>query len=78
MAGTRAYVIRDVGSSPHELLIAGVDDAANLDRTDELGAWLEGGQVGTPPFPVHFPGGHQTIDPGVSVRLTINLQQGYI
>jgi hypothetical protein len=75
-AGTRTYAINNRGTNPHELFIVGVKNPANLDRSDELGAWLEGGQVGPPPFPVHFPGGHQTIDPGVSVRLTMNLRHG--
>ena len=48
---------------------------ADLDRADEIGAWLEGGQVGPPPVPLHFPGSHQTIDPGVTVVLTLDLHR---
>lgn len=72
-AGVHRYAITNTGTAPHEAFIVGVRDPADLDRAGDIGAWLEGGQVGPPPVPVHFPGGHQTIDPGVTVVLTLNL-----
>ena len=74
-AGTHRYAITNTGTTPHEVFILGVRDPADLDRADEIGAWLEGGQVGPPPVPVHFPGSHQTIDPGVTVVLTLDLHR---
>lgn len=69
--GTHRYAITNTGTGPHEIFIVGVSDPADLINQDQLGAWLEGGQVGPPPFPVHFPGSHQSIDPGVTVVLTL-------
>jgi hypothetical protein len=74
-AGTHRYAITNTGTTPHEVFIVGVHDPADLDHADEIGAWLEGGQVGPPPVPVHFPGSHQTIDPGVTVVLTLDLHR---
>jgi hypothetical protein len=74
-AGNHRYAITNTGTTPHEVFIAGVRDPADLDHADEIGAWLEGGQVGPPPVPVHFPGSHQTIDPGVTVVLTLDLHR---
>ena len=71
--GAHRYAITNTGTRPHEVFIVGVNDPADLNRQDEVGAWLEGGQVGPPPVPVHFPGGHQTIDPGVTIVLTLTL-----
>ena len=74
-AGVGRYVIANDGTMPHEVFVVGVRDPDYLARGDELGAWLEGGQVGPPPFPVHLPGSHQTIDPGVRVSLTWDLHR---
>jgi hypothetical protein len=74
-AGTHRYAITNTGTTPHEVFIVGVRNPADLDRADEIGAWLDGGQVGSPPVPVHFPGSHQTIDPGVTVVLTLDLHR---
>ena len=74
-AGTHRYAITNVGTTPHEVFIVGVHDPADLARADEIGAWLAGGQVGPPPVPVHFPGSHQTIEPGVTVVLTLDLRR---
>jgi hypothetical protein len=74
-AGAHRYAITNAGTTPHEVFIVGVHDPADLDHADEIGAWLDGGQVGPPPVPVHFPGSHQTIDPGVTVVLTLNLHR---
>ena len=71
--GSGRYVIANDGTIPHELFVVGVRVPADLDRGDALGAWLEGGQVGSPPFPVHLPGSHHTIAPGVRVVLTWEL-----
>ncbi len=75
-SGTRSYAIKNTGTTPHEVFIIGVDDPTNLDHGDELGAWLDGGQVGPAPFPVHFPGGQQSIGPGETVVLTMTLRAG--
>jgi hypothetical protein len=72
-AGAHRYAIINTGTRPHEVFIVGVKHPADLNRQDEIGAWLQRGQVGPPPVPVHFPGGHQTIDPGVTVVLTLTL-----
>ena len=62
-------------AGPHEIFIVGVQDPGDLEHQELLGAWLDGGQVGPPPFPVHFPGSHQSIDPGVTVVLTLTLHR---
>lgn len=62
-------------AGPHEIFIVGVQDPGDLEHQELLGAWLDGGQVGPPPFPVHFPGSHQTIDPGVTVVLTLTFHR---
>lgn len=72
--GARRYAITNTGTVAHEVFIIGVADAADLERGDDIGAWLDGGQVGPPPVPVHLPGSHQTIDPGVAVVLTLTLR----
>ena len=72
-AGTHRYAITNTGTTPHEVFIVGVRNPADLDRAADIGAWLDGGQVGPPPVPVHFPGSHQTIDPGVTVVLSLHL-----
>jgi hypothetical protein len=74
-AGTHRYAIKNTGNTPHSVFIVGVRDPADLDRADEIGAWLDGGQVGPPPVPVHFPGSHQTVDPGVTVVLALDLHR---
>jgi hypothetical protein len=82
-AGTTSYAITNEGTVPHEVYIAGLPSdhpAANrLDELDgEIGAWIEGGQVGTAPLPFHFPGGHQTLPPGETVVLTMTLRPGHV
>ncbi len=72
-AGTHRYAIINTGTAPHEVFIVGVREPADLSHADEVGAWLDGGQVGPPPIPVHFPGSQQTIAPGVTVLLTLSL-----
>lgn len=74
-AGAHRYAITNTGIAPHEVFIVGVRDPADLAKADEVGAWLEAGQVGPPPVPVHFPGSHQTIEHGVTVVLTLDFHR---
>ncbi len=76
-AGTHSIAITNRGTRPHELNIAGVAKMSDLERGEELGRWIEGGQSGPPPINVDFPGGHQSIKPGVTVIMTITLRSGY-
>ncbi len=75
--GLHSYAITNIGTSPHEVFIIGTSRAADLDKVDAVAAWLEGGQVGPPPVPLHFPGGHQTIEPGETIIFTLTLRSGW-
>ena len=72
-AGARRYAVTNTGTRPHELFILGVHNPDDFGQADAWTAWLESGQVGPAPIDAHLPGGHQTIDPGVTVWLTLAL-----
>lgn len=81
VAGKRSYAVTNAGTVPHEVFIAGVPNKTTNDLGvigEQIGAWIEGGQAGPPPVEVQFPGGHQTIQPGETVVLTMTLRPDYL
>ncbi|MBI4933472.1 MAG: hypothetical protein HY828_06310 [Actinobacteria bacterium] len=73
-AGTHVVAVTNIGKAPHEMNTGGVPIGTDLSRGEEIGAWMEGGQVGPPPLPIEFPGGLKSIAPGVTVVLTLTLK----
>ncbi|MFM2070434.1 MAG: hypothetical protein RLZZ623_697 [Actinomycetota bacterium] len=76
-AGTHVVAVTNIGEVPHEMNTGGVPIGTDLSRGEEVGAWMEGGQVGPPPIPVEFPGGLKSIAPGVTVVLTLTLKAAH-
>lgn len=76
MAGTHTIAITNRGTKPHELSIVGVAKPSDLSQGEQMVKWIEGGQSGPPPINVTFPGGQQSIKPGVTVNMTMMLQKG--
>ena len=77
-AGSQTMRFLNEGTRPHELGIGGVTADTDLRKVGpQIGAWFGGGQKGPPPGGLIGPGGHQTIDPGESVWLTVTLEHGY-
>lgn len=77
-AGTHVVAVTNNGTRPHEVWIGGVPNDADLSKGAEIGAWLEGGQDGPAPLPADFPGGLKSIEPGVTVVLTVTFRAGHI
>ena len=81
-AGTQTIQFVNGGTRVHELGISGVPpetaegDLAELGQ--EIGQWFGKGQPGPPPGGLVGPGGHQTIEPGASVWLTVTLEEGFV
>ena len=73
-AGTHVVAVANIGAQPHEMNTGGVPIGTDLSRGEEVGAWMEGGQVGPAPLPVEFPGGLKSIAPGVTVVLTLTFK----
>ncbi len=76
-AGTHVVAVTNIGTLPHEMNIGGVPIGTDLSRGEEVGAWMEGGQVGPGPIPVEFPGGLKSIAPGATVVLTVTVKSGH-
>lgn len=77
-AGKRVIAITNNGTRPHELWISGLPSDVDLSSMGaEIEEWIVGGQVDPAPVPVDFPGGIKTIDPGVTVVLTVTLKGGH-
>ncbi len=76
-AGTHVVAVTNIGTLPHEMNTGGVPLGTDLSRGEEIGGWMEGGQVGPPPLPIEFPGGLKSIAPGVTVVLTLTLKAGH-
>jgi hypothetical protein len=76
-AGTHVVAVTNIGTVPHEMNTGGVPIGTDLSRGEEIGAWMEGGQVGPPPLPIEFPGGLKSIAPGVTVVLTLTLKAAH-
>ena len=81
-AGTQTIQFVNGGTRVHELGISGVPpetaegDLAKLGQ--QIGQWFGEGQPGPPPGGLVGPGGHQTIEPGESVWLTVTLEEGFL
>ena len=76
-AGTHVVAVTNIGKLPHEMNTGGVPIGTDLSRGEEIGTWMEGGQVGPPPLPIEFPGGLKSIAPGVTVVLTLTLKAAH-
>lgn len=76
-AGTHVIAVTNAGTRPHELSTGGVPSATDLSRGAEIVEWIEAGQDGPAPLPVDFPGGIKSIEPGVTVVLTMTFKAGY-
>lgn len=76
-AGTHVIAVTNSGTRPHELSIGGVPSDADLSKGAEIVEWIENGQDGPAPLPVDFPGGIKSIEPGVTVALTVTLKAGH-
>jgi hypothetical protein len=76
-AGTHVVAVTNIGTLPHEMNAGGVPIGTDLSRGEEIGAWMEGGQVGPPPLPIDFPGGLKSIAPGATVVLTLTFKAGH-
>ena len=76
-AGTHVVAVTNIGTLPHEMNTGGVPVGTDLSRGEEIGAWMEGGQVGPPPLPIEFPGGLKSIAPGVTIVLTLTLKAAH-
>ena len=76
-AGTHVVAVTNIGTQPHEMNTGGVPIGTDLSRGEEIGSWMEGGQVGAPPLPIEFPGGLKSIAPGVTVVLTLTLKANH-
>ena len=76
-AGTHVVAVTNTGTLPHEMNAGGVPVGTDLSRGEEVGAWMEGGQVGPAPLPVEFTGGLKAIAPGVTVVLTLTLKAAH-
>lgn len=80
----RTQTIRFVngGTRVHELGISGVpaetSDSALASLGQEIGQWFGKGQPGPAPGGLVGPGGHQTIQPGESVWLTLTLEKDFL
>ena len=70
-AGEQTVQFKNDGTKPHELVLATFEPGKGVRDVDP---WIEGGYEGEPP--VTFLGGMQTIPPGESVFLTIDLEPG--
>ena len=81
-AGTQTIRFVNGGTRLHELGIAGLPpetadkNLATLGR--KIGQWFGKGQPGPAPGGLVGPGGHQTIQPGESVWLTVTLREGFL
>ena len=81
-AGTQTIQFVNGGTRVHELGISGVPsetakgDLAKLGQ--QIGQWFGKGQPGPPPGGLVGPGGHQTIEPGASVWLTLTLEESFL
>ena len=76
-AGTHVIAVTNTGTQLHGLNTGGVPTGTDLSRGQEIGAWMEGGQVGPPPLPIDFPGGLKAIAPGTTVVLTLTVKAAH-
>ena len=76
-AGTHMIAITNSGTGPHELSIGGLPKDVDLSRGAEIGEWIGSGQDGPAPVDVDFPGGVKSIQPGVTVVLTVTFKTGH-
>ncbi len=76
-AGTHVVAVTNIGTLSHEMNAGGVPIGTDLSRGEEIGTWMEGGQVGPPPLPIEFPGGLKSIAPGVTVVLTLTFKANH-
>jgi hypothetical protein len=76
-AGTHVIAVTNNGTRPHELSIGGLPKDIDLSRGAEIGEWIGIGQDGPAPVPVDFPGGIKSIEPGVTVILTVTFKAGH-
>ncbi len=76
-AGAHVVKVTNIGKLAHGMDTGGVPIGTDLSRGAEVGAWMEGGQVGKAPLPIEFPGGLKSIAPGVSVVVTLTLKAAH-
>ena len=70
-AGTRTLELKNTGSKPHEFTLISLADGKSI---ADVQAWFEAGGQGD--APATFLGGQQTVQPGESMWLTLDLQKG--
>jgi hypothetical protein len=70
-AGEQTLELRNDGEKPHEFFLFSLEPGK---KERDIDRWFGSGLKGDPP--AIFPGGMQSIDPGTSVSVTVELQAG--
>jgi hypothetical protein len=70
-AGEQTLELRNDGEEPHEFLLFSLEPGK---KERDIDLWFGSGLKGDPP--AIFPGGMQSIDPGASVFVTVELEAG--
>ena len=69
--GEQTLELKNTGSAPHEFTIVAFDEGKTM---DDVGGWFATGMQGD--APADFVGGMQTVQPGESVWVTLELESG--